>query len=356
MMTKGALFILIAAFGLSAKAARLESYLVKNQGELKALENRANRSAKGSELKAWLKWQVALNAPQLGQLKVAMSSLEDLEKIQQTLIGQDQIHLTKGRVAFQMNKFDQAILEYQLVPKTSDYWFEAAEEESWSYIRLGQADRATAKLKTLLSPIFQTWVGPESFYAANYNALKVCDYVTIFENGKTFKERQTARVQSLESLAKTGQSPVLASVISRLESGEMNFLAYSKEAAQLPRFFWRDEFVRRQVDLIQQAKVASKATSAETARKALIKRFQTLAKAELSEYQTVIQKLNLIEAEVIQRLYLDESLKGQRPELTKIESDSHILTFPESKELWIDEVDSLQAKVKECPALKEAHL
>ncbi|MGE0762299.1 MAG: tetratricopeptide repeat protein [Bdellovibrionales bacterium] len=356
--------IALLAFTSSALAstATFPSYLVKNTKELASLKKEIDRPGKSSAEKAWLRWQYALNAPQLNYVTAALKILKQLQSSKQSVIGQDQISLTRGRILFQQGKFDDAVEAYQEVPKTSEYWFEAIEEEAWSYIRLNEPERATAKLTTLFSPVFSTWVGPESYFAANYNALKTCDYNAIFKNGKTFKKRHGDRIAQLEQLVKTGTNSQIGTVIPRLESGEMNFLAYAKEATALPRFFWRDEFLRRHVTSIQNLKKnKSPEVRLKKVRDEIVTRLQALAKAELSEYSAVIQKMHIIEAEVIQRMYLDESLKGERPEVQTTSSDPNILTFPyndesQKGELWLDEIDSYQASVKSCPQMKEAKL
>lgn len=72
---------------------------------------------------------------------------------------------------------------------------------------------------------------------------------------------------------------------------------------------------------------------------------------QLEHYSEVIQHLSLIEADAIQRMYLDQSLQGQRgsagPE-QKI--GKYDLQFPyEENDVWIDEIDQLQVNAKNCP-------
>lgn len=78
------------------------------------------------------------------------------------------------------------------------------------------------------------------------------------------------------------------------------------------------------------------------------------AQHRLAETRETIQKLNLLEAEAIQRLYIDESgkrLPGSPPKIVK-EADQ--LSFPmdpetDAKEVWVDEVDDYRVSVKGCP-------
>ncbi len=353
------IFALLISSSAFASKATYPSFLVKTNKELAALDEKIKRTRNKSE-KAWLRWQYALNAPQLGQTSRALSVLKDLERTKQDVIGPDQIQLTKGRILFQQGQFDDAVEAYQNVPKSSEFWFEATEEEAWSYIRLSEHDRATGKLATLFTPLFATWVGPESFFAANYNYLKICDYSNIFKNGKLFKKRHASRIVQLEELVEKGSNSQLQAAVNRLESGEMKYLAFANEAAALPRFFWRDEFLRAHVNSIQNTNQNNK-SKRDRFRAKIVSRLQVLAKAELAEYRTVIQKMQIIEAEVIQRLYLDESLKGERPEAQPIDTDANTLVFKHDDEsqrgeVWLDEIDRIQATVKSCPQLKEAKL
>lgn len=78
-----------------------------------------------------------------------------------------------------------------------------------------------------------------------------------------------------------------------------------------------------------------------------------IARERLNEARETIQKLNLVEAEAIQRLYLDENGKRQSGSPPKIGRDADQLTFPmdpemESKEVWMDEVDDYRVTVKGC--------
>ncbi len=75
----------------------------------------------------------------------------------------------------------------------------------------------------------------------------------------------------------------------------------------------------------------------------------------LREVKMTIQKLNLVEAEAIQRLYMDESGKPLAGSVPKISRGSNQLYFPadpdvDSKEVWLDEIDHYRVNTKGCPA------
>lgn len=73
-------------------------------------------------------------------------------------------------------------------------------------------------------------------------------------------------------------------------------------------------------------------------------------KAKLKEIGNTVQKLNLVEAETIQRLYLDENGKKRSGSPAKIKKGSDQLSFPttEDEELWMDELEGFQVTTKGC--------
>src|ERR1019366_5201626 len=67
-------------------------------------------------------------------------------------------------------------------------------------------------------------------------------------------------------------------------------------------------------------------------------RARTLAQTDLIEYRTVINKMHIIEGEIIERLHMDDNLKGQRGKLSKLEDKGDVLVFPATEEVWMDEL------------------
>jgi hypothetical protein len=98
-------------------------------------------------------------------------------------------------------------------------------------------------------------------------------------------------------------------------------------------------------------------TTAEKLKQAAVNRIRALARQELKEYRQILNKMHIIEGEVIQRLAVDETLKGERSKLAKVEDQGDVLVFPyNSDEVWFDELDNYKARVKDCPTLKGAGL
>lgn len=79
-----------------------------------------------------------------------------------------------------------------------------------------------------------------------------------------------------------------------------------------------------------------------------------LTRVRLDETRETIQKLNLLEAEAIQRVYMDEGGKHSPGSVPKIVKGPDQLSFPmdpdsDAKEVWVDEVDDYRVNVKGCP-------
>jgi hypothetical protein len=71
------------------------------------------------------------------------------------------------------------------------------------------------------------------------------------------------------------------------------------------------------------------------------------AKAAINETTTTVNKLQIIEADVIHRMALaDGAANGAKQ--GKIKHSADVLTFPASDEVWADELDHFSAEVKQC--------
>jgi hypothetical protein len=73
------------------------------------------------------------------------------------------------------------------------------------------------------------------------------------------------------------------------------------------------------------------------------------AQANLAETSTTVSQLQVIEADVIHRMALaDGAANG--PQQGKIAKGSDVMMFPQSDEVWSDELDHFSAEVKQCEA------
>lgn len=85
---------------------------------------------------------------------------------------------------------------------------------------------------------------------------------------------------------------------------------------------------------------------------------KTDAKSQMKvkEIGETVQKLNLVEAETIQRLYVDENGKKRGGSVGKIDHSGDQLSFPSTgdDELWLDELDGYKVALKGCMKPQES--
>lgn len=321
--------------------------------------------------RARLLWQIATRAPGLGEVAAALRALDTLRSSDQKIIPADMVALTTGRVLYQKNDLDGAVRAYEEIGKDSNLWVTALEERAWASLRRDDFDRALGQATTLLSPALDSLVGPEAFFLSNLMSLKSCDYPRLLKTSDVFKTRHRARLAAMQELGTTGSNAQLGDVLARVDKNGVGIVSIGPVISAIPRAALRDRRVRAAFEtrrqLLNEAKLATELKDERTSlgstkradelRTAGVKRLQALAKDEVTEYRRILNKLHILEAEVIERLNLDENLKGKRSQLAKVETDGDKLVFPyNSDEVWLDELDNYHARVKDCPTLKGAGL
>lgn len=322
--------------------------------------------------KARVWWQVATQAPQINQVDFALKALKLIRESGQTVIGPDQVSSAYGRALYQKGELDAAMEAFQEVPKSSNLWVETLEERAWTSLRKDDYDKALGDSITLLSPALAPLVGPESYFLANLMALKVCDYPRIFKNSELFKKRHAERLNAIQDLAKSGANKNLAAIMDRFDKNGVSVEAAGPLVEWLPRAVYRDSkfirFMESRREWLQESKKAGEFSEilhssqdlsqiAERLKQLALNRVKILAQDEIKEYRINLNKMHIIEGEVIQRLAVDETLKGERSKVAKVEDKGDVLVFPySSDEVWFDELDNYKARVKDCPSLKGASL
>ncbi len=332
--------------------------------------------------KARVWFHIATLAPQINQVDSALRALKLIRESGQTAIGQDIVSQAYGRALFQKGDLDAAMQAFLEVPKSSSLWVETVEERAWTSLRKSDFDKAVGDTITLLSPALAPLVGPESYYLANLMALKSCDYPRIFKNSEIFKTRHSARLAAIQELAKTGTNKNINALFQRFDDKGMSVEGAGPLVETIPRAAFRDaKFIRfmetRRAWLSEGKKAAEllakgealgsnsvlqripndARTISDRLKQLAFQRVRVLAGAEVQEYRQNLNKMHIIEGEVIQRLAVDETLKGQRSKLAKTEDTGDVLVFPySSDEVWFDELDNYKARVKDCPVLKGASL
>jgi tetratricopeptide (TPR) repeat protein len=222
----------------------------------------------------------ALERAARGDTKSALATLEKAASVRSSSDEKDRVHLSMGRIAYELGQTSKAIDSYKKVSRGSPSWLESLEERAWAELRMGQPEQALATVKTVITPIFADQVRTEPYFLMALAQLRVCAYSAVFKTLENFKKRYRDKVRTWESSS------------------------------------------------------------------------DQVAKARLQEVSETIQKLNLVEAEAIQRLYIDENGKRHGGAVPQIARGSHDLSFPETEgeEVWLDEVESWRVRVKGCPA------
>jgi hypothetical protein len=254
-------------------------------------------------------------------------------------VPQDRLLMTKARLLFQDGDMKHALETYQQVPSGSDYWLESLEEKAWAFTRQGEYGNALASLKTLKAPLFEPLVGPEPYFLTGLIHLKVCDYPKIFDSLKEFKEKFRPRLVAIQELSKTGTSQAAREAVEKLRTQPLEWKTIAVEANLLPRLFHRDAEMARLVKALQKGN----ATSAN-----VLARLQQLAQRDMKETGLILQKMQLLEAEVIQRIHIAEK-PGRSNRSSMIARNSDTLVFPDTDEYWIDELDKYHVNVSGCP-------
>lgn len=274
--------------------------------------------------------------------------------------------LEMARKLFAKKQFEKSLELYNQVPKNSPYWFEAVEEKGWNYYRQNDSEKALAQSKTLLSPQFAEVVGTEAYFLQSLTQLRICDYKGIFATHKMFKEKQKSRIVEVQKLAASGMNEAFAKIITSADQFPLVTKELGDSFLHLPTLYYKDLDLQSQ---LLRFKVSQKALEIlKTQDSSMVKvqaslnkmnqdsfkkmklRLALLAQKETKENSKIIQKLNLIEVEAIQRIHIDMALskdiysKGQ---FKQPKEDQ--LVFMDDGRPWIDELDKFEVAAKACP-------
>jgi tetratricopeptide (TPR) repeat protein len=276
--------------------------------------------------------------------------------------------LKKARTLFAAGKYDEALEAYQQIPKGNDLWLQAVEEKGWAHYRQGNPEKAMAQAKTLLSPAFAETVSPEAYFLQSLSQLKICDYKGVFETHELFKKKQKEHIVQIQQLAKNGMNENVVKVVERADGFPLKLKSLGEEALSLPLMFHKDRQLQSEMmkykvstaalDVLRSADVSNLQTrltgSFEKMNKqsyaGITTRLQQLAEQETSADKKVINKMNLVEVEAIQRMHSDLALSDDvysKGQFKKTNEDQ--LVFMDDGRPWIDELDKFEVISKACP-------
>lgn len=367
-------------FGVSPEL-RVKGRQVYSFENLEQLKNIIPRSLVGSKERAWLEWQLILAWTQKDTKKAA-TALAHLMKLENNPVSPDLMNITAARLLFENGYFDAAIKYYDKVPKKSEYWFESQEEKAWSYLRKGEPQNAIATGKSLIEPIFAAVVGPEAYYQQALAYLKVCDYPSVADVLTTFKIAYKDRAQKLMALKSQPQSKEVTEILAQMQTTNVNLNEIETKGQGLPRYVTRDQIVLSavrleaalQADLLQAEALVQKSLigsssdvgfqgflqklkSKISARKSAVhstalNRIKVLADDESQEIAQILQRLHIVEAELLQQVSMAQKLamKGSKGERTLAGTTgskaADSVRFPVESEKWFDEISNYKVSLK----------
>lgn len=245
----------------------------------------------------------------------------------------DQQTLSRARQLFEMKRFAEALVEYEKIPNSSDRYLVALEERAWTHIHLDQFDKALAHARTLTATPLSGLTTSEPFLLRALVQLKICDYVGVFQTLKDFRAQKKAQIVAIQEIAQQGRNSVSQRTLEKWSQNTSDWKSLGPSLAQMPQLFYLDK------PLINAAKEKNMAK--------MEKRLKELAVAENNENFRILQKLNLIEVEGVQRVHVASHFEGKQGE--RLEKSKDDLVFKDSKDdVWLDELDSYQATINRC--------
>lgn len=251
--------------------------------------------------------------------------------------------MNKARVYFSKGELDKALSEYEKVPKSSDFWLESIEEKAHVMGRKKEYAKALALLQTPLSSAFVGLTGPEPYFVAALTHLKICDYSSIFKISSLFKERFKERVIALSQLKNPEGQAVIQDFINRIANKPFHLETLGALVKTLPRNLPRDQVLQ---DLSKVKKSSNRDTAIQS-------RILKLAKADLNEIEDILNKLQILEAEVIHRIHLADKNNSKREKQGDFKKGKDVMSFPYSGEVWLDELDNYATRVEKCSELQK---
>jgi hypothetical protein len=252
-------------------------------------------------------------------------------------VDQDRMTMNRARAEYAKGNYASAEKLYSSIGQTSDYFPLAIEERAHTYGKSGEYNKSLADTTTLFSPVFVNAISSEPYFTAALTHFRLCQYKQVYDILGDFKKNMRPRIEALNELAERKATPALAEAVHNLRAAkEMSSLAYAKNANVLPQLFHLDYTVKAAIQNGNNV--------------ALTNRIAQLASDDLKDIASTLKKLNLVEAEIMQRLNYAEAHKdSDRKRMGKFKRDKDQLVFPYNGEVWVDELDSYQVQSENCP-------
>jgi hypothetical protein len=370
---------------------QVKSRKVFTAKEVEELKNVIKISAPETKDRAAIQWQLILALALSGDSGTSAKLLNNLMTNKQSPVHDDLMNMTAARMLFESGYMDAAIKYYKKVPKSSDYWLEAQEEIAWSYVRKGEPQNTLAVTESLVVPQFQNLIGPETVFLRSLAQLKVCDYPGVLKSLAMFKDRYQPRTKVMLALSENANTPATQEFVKMMKQRRHKLIEIGGLASKLPRLVTRDESLYQNIRL--EKALESEAAIAESlygkslamgtskvgfqgemeqlknliesrvmsSKNATLGRLKALAQEEVADVKRLLQKLHIVEAEVLQQALsvakvtkATEKTAAIEKKGTTIDSARDQITFPyNGEQMWFDEVANLKVDVvKGCQAIK----
>lgn len=367
----------IEIFG-PALEIRKKSIELGNQKNIEELNALAMRAPMDSRERAVIDWNLAIAYALKDQADKSAKIVSSLLKAKNNPISTELLNISAARMLYQNGYFEASQKYYDKVPKSSEDYLEAQEEKAWGYLRRGQPQNALAVTQSLANPVLAGQVGPESWFLRALSQLKVCDYPGTLETLQQFPKLYKDRTLALDALAKDANTQDVDKAFAKMKVQKLTRADILKEFKNLPRNISRDEKLRYL--LSQQAVLEKEADAAEaifakslkltglqgqfdilhnralernsSAKSEARLRVQELAKDEVEETRKILNKMHIVETEVIQQVNSAKRLVkhlGGVPEIklgTTGSQAQDTLKFPFEKEFWFDEITNYKVDIK----------
>ena len=276
-------------------------------------------------LKARSEFQMALELSLQNKEDASLKILDRLMKDRENSMDKGALALTQGRLFYQKGLWNQAITHYKEVSQNSDSWFVAQEEKAWSHAQLGHFQKTLAITQTLMTPYFMPYTGPETVFLNALSQMKICDYHGTSESINTFKDIFKKRARALMEIQQKGRNRGISLLLEKLKRGKVPLFSLDPKTAMLvPHDLMRDNVFLRYAQIeryLEQEVLLSEnwhkkymanksfkqfkeslASSFHQAREKTLHLAKKRAKEGLEEIKQTLQKMHLLEAELIQQI------------------------------------------------------
>lgn len=361
---------------------KIRSARIDKQADIATLRELAVLAPEGSQVRAAMQWKLVIALGLSDQADEGAKILAGLMKLKNPPVPMDLMNLTAARLLYQKGFYDAAIKYQEKIQKGSDWWTEAQEEMAWSSIRKGLPNNAIAITQTLIQNPINVEVSSEAYFVRSLAQLKVCDYSQVVQTLNLVSPVFKKRTVGLEKLAQNAQSNDVNELLTRMQTQQGKIRGTFLQS--LPRQIERDERLQQLVhgetllknESEQAEKVFAKSLALtglqgafelqkktiderlKRAHSASLSRIQDMARKEVAQTQKMLQKMHIVEAEILQQESIaDRIVKNSSKEVSTIKGTTgsksvSALKFPAEKEIWFDEMSNYKVDVrKNCQAV-----